>query len=165
MAISPPEVRIWWNQPIARAELIWTAIPFVLVIFIAAISMGPWVRIRDHRRFPAADLELLVTAKQFEWNVTYPGADGRLETGDDFVKRNRLDLPVGRNIVITLRSEDVIHSFFLPNFRVKQDAVPGMSIPLWFQATQTGEYALGCAELCRLPRREPHLRNRCHHSE
>ena len=131
-----------------RAELIWTAIPFVLVIFIAAISMGPWVRIRDHRKFPAADLELLVTAKQFEWNVTYPGADGRLETGDDFVKRNRLDLPVGRNVVVTLRSEDVIHSFFLPNFRVKQDAVPGMSIPLWFQATQTGEYALGCAELC-----------------
>jgi cytochrome c oxidase subunit II len=131
-----------------RAEVLWTAIPFVLVIFIAGISMGPWLRLRDYSRFPRADLELLVTAKQFEWNVTYPGPDGRLETADDFVKRNRLDLPVGRNVIVTLASEDVIHSLFLPDFRVKQDAVPGMHIPVWFNATQPGEYVLGCAELC-----------------
>lgn len=131
-----------------RAEVIWTAVPFVLVVFIAGMSMGPWLRVRDYGRFPTPDLELLVTAKQFEWNVTYPGPDGRLNTGDDFVKRNRLDLPVGRNVTVTLASEDVIHSFFLPHFRVKQDAVPGMHIPVWFQATQAGEYVLGCAELC-----------------
>jgi cytochrome c oxidase subunit 2 len=89
-----------------------------------------------------------VTAKQFEWNVTYPGADGQLNTADDFVKRNRMDLPAGRNVVVTLASEDVIHSFFVPEFRVKQDAVPGMHIPVWFNVTQAGEYVLGCAELC-----------------
>jgi cytochrome c oxidase subunit II len=131
-----------------RAEVVWTAIPFVLVVFIAAISMGPWLKIRDYGRFPTPDLELLVTAKQFEWNVTYPGADGRLNTGDDFTKRNRLDLPVNRNVVVTLQSEDVIHSFFLPDFRVKQDAVPGMHIPVWFNAIRTGDFVLGCAELC-----------------
>ena len=131
-----------------RAEVLWTAVPFVLVVFIAAISMGPWLRIRDYGRFPKPDLQLLVTAKQFEWNVTYPGPDGQLNTGDDFVKRNRMDLPVGRNIVVTLQSEDVIHSFFVPQFRVKQDAVPGMQIPVWFNVTRPGEYVLGCAELC-----------------
>jgi cytochrome c oxidase subunit 2 len=131
-----------------RAEVIWTAVPFVLVIIIAGISMGPWLRIRDYNRFPAPDLELLVTAKQFEWNITYPGPDNRLNTPDDFVKRNRLDLPLDRNVIVRVVSEDVIHSFFLPDFRVKQDAVPGMSIPIWFRATQTGEYVLGCAELC-----------------
>ena len=131
-----------------RAEVIWTAVPFVLVVFIAGISMGPWLRLRDYGRFPTPDLELLVTAKQFEWNVTYPGPDLQLNTADDFVKRNQLELPVGRNVVVTLASEDVIHSLFVPEFRVKQDAVPGMHIPVWFNVTQTGEYVLGCAELC-----------------
>jgi cytochrome c oxidase subunit 2 len=140
--------RAYYVHGNTRTEVIWTAVPFVLVVFIAAISMGPWMRLRDYSRFPTPDLALLVTAKQFEWNVTYPGPDGKLETGDDFVKRNRLELPVGRNVVVTLASEDVIHSFFLPDFRVKQDAVPGMHIPVWFNATRAGEYVLGCAELC-----------------
>lgn len=133
-----------------RAEVIWTAIPFIIVLFIAGVSMGPWLRIRDYDRFPAPDLEVEVTAKQFEWNVTYPGADNRLGTADDFTRRNQLHLPVDRVVHVHLGAEDVIHSFFLPEFRVKQDAVPGMRIPVWFEATQTGTYILGCAELCGL---------------
>lgn len=133
-----------------RAEIIWTAIPFVIVVFIAAASMGTWRDLRDTSRFPAPDVEIEVTAKQFEWNVTYPGADNRLGTEDDFTRRNQLHLPVGRVVHVHLGAEDVIHSFFLPEFRVKQDAVPGMRIPVWFEATQTGTYTLGCAELCGL---------------
>jgi cytochrome c oxidase subunit II len=133
-----------------RAEIIWTTIPFVLVIAIAALSMGPWLRLRDVNRFPPAALEVGIMAKQFEWLVTYPGPDGQLDTDDDFTSRNRLDLPVGRVVHVYLEAEDVIHSFFLPEFRVKQDAVPGMRIPVWFQPEQTGEYVLGCAELCGL---------------
>lgn len=133
-----------------RLEIIWTAATFVVVVFIAAISVGPWIELRNPDRFPPAGLNVAITAKQFEWNVTYPGADGQLGTADDFTGRNQLHVPVGRPVHVTLHAEDVIHSFFLPELRVKQDAVPGMEIPLWFQATRPGEYVLGCAELCGL---------------
>jgi cytochrome c oxidase subunit 2 len=83
------------------------------------------MRIRNVNRFPPAELEITVRAKQFEWLVTYPGPDNQLGTADDFERRNRLDLPVGRVVYVHLEAEDVIHSFFLPEFRVKQDAVPG----------------------------------------
>jgi cytochrome c oxidase subunit II len=133
-----------------RAEVIWTVIPALIVIYIAVASMGPWLRLRDYDRFPPADLQIAIAAKQFEWNVTYPGPDGRLGTADDFTRRNQLHIPVGRVVHVHLTADDVIHSFFVPEFRVKQDAVPGMSIPVWFEATQTGTFALGCAELCGL---------------
>lgn len=133
-----------------RAEIIWTAIPFVIVVFIAGASMGPWLRIRDYNRFPPPALEVEITAKQFEWNVRYPGPDGVLGTDDDFTGRNQLNVPAGRVVHVHLSAEDVIHSFFVPEFRVKQDAVPGMRIPVWFEATTPGTYMLGCAELCGL---------------
>ncbi|MEX1181721.1 MAG: cytochrome c oxidase subunit II [Gemmatimonadota bacterium] len=133
-----------------RVEAIWTLIPFLIVVGIAAISMGPWLRLRDVDRFPPAELEVRVMAKQFEWNVTYPGPDNVLDTADDFTGRNRLHIPVDRVVYVHLGADDVIHSFFLPEFRVKQDAMPGMSIPVWFEAIATGDYVLGCAELCGL---------------
>ncbi|MFQ6046018.1 MAG: cytochrome c oxidase subunit II [Gemmatimonadales bacterium] len=89
-----------------------------------------------------------VRAKQFEWNATYPGPDGEFGTPDDFAQRNRITMPVDTPVVVTLTAEDVIHSMFIPAFRVKQDAVPGMEITVWFEAMETGEYALACAELC-----------------
>lgn len=131
-------------------EIIWTAVPFLIVLFIAFRSKPVWLKVKDPAHFPPAAVQLAVTAKQFEWNVTYPGPDGRLGTADDFTKRNQLRFPVGRPVRVVLRSEDVIHSFFLPHLRVKQDAVPGMEIPVWFQATRTGQFPLGCAELCGL---------------
>ena len=133
-----------------RLEIVWTTVTFVIVLFVAAISVEPWMSVRNPARFPAAELTVEVTAKQFEWQAKYPGADGRLGTADDFTSRNQLHIPVGRAVHVTLLSEDVIHSFFLPHLRVKQDAVPGMRIPIWFEATRSGEYVLGCAELCGL---------------
>lgn len=136
-----------------KAEFVWTLVPFVLVMFIAYASHDVWLEAKVADRTgsaPAGALPLRVIAKQFEWNVTYPGGDERLDTGDDFTVRNQLHIPVGRAVRIELMSEDVIHSFFLPDLRVKQDAVPGMLIPVWFQATVIGEYPLACAELCGL---------------
>jgi len=133
-----------------KLEIIWTAIPFAIVVVIAMMSMGPWMRVRDPSRFPPAALTVEVTAKQFEWNVKYPGPDGVLGTSDDFTGRNRLTVPSNRPVHVVLRAEDVIHSFFLPELRVKQDAVPGMAIPIWFEANRTGEFVIGCAELCGL---------------
>ena len=132
------------------AEVVWTAVPFVIVIWIALASRGVWASIKDPANIPADAMDVRVTAKQFEWNVTYPGADGRLGTPDDFTKRNQLHIPVNAKVRATLESEDVIHSFFLPNFRLKQDAVPGMKIPVWFEANKTGDYQIACAELCGL---------------
>jgi cytochrome c oxidase subunit 2 len=135
-----------------KAEIVWTVIPFFLVLFIVYASNDIWLEVKraDQGGAPANALPLRVVAKQFEWNVTYPGPDGELDTADDFVKRNQLHVPIGRAVRIDLGSEDVIHSFFLPDFRVKQDAVPGMTIPVWFEATRTGEFPMACAELCGL---------------
>ena len=134
----------------SRLEIIWTAATAVIVVIIGIMSRGLWMDIKDPRRFPEPGLELRILAKQFEWNVTYPGADGRLDTADDFVKRNQLHVPVDVPVKVHLQSEDVIHSFYLPELRLKQDAVPGMNIEAWFQATQAGSYTVGCAELCGL---------------
>ena len=131
-----------------RAEIVWTIIPAVIVLAIALASRGVWAQVKDPEEFPSNALPVLITAKQFEWNVTYPGSDGELGTGDDFTVRNRLDVPVGRPTRIILHSEDVIHSLFLPEMRLKQDAVPGMEIQVWFEPTRIGEFPIGCAELC-----------------
>jgi cytochrome c oxidase subunit II len=131
-------------------EIVWTGATAVIVLLLAFLSRGLWLDIKDPQRFPPPGLEVVVQAKQFEWNVTYPGADGVPGTADDIVSRNRMHVPVGVPILVILESEDVIHSFFVPEFRFKQDAVPGMRIPAWFEATRTGEFAIGCAELCGL---------------
>ncbi len=133
-----------------KAEVVWTTITFVIVIGIAFYSKGLWDEIRDPDRIPANAYPIHMMATQFEWNATYAGADGQFDTSDDFVSRNVLHIPVAQPVVVQLQAEDVIHSFFLPEFRVKQDAVPGMITPVWFEATRTGEFTLACAELCGL---------------
>ena len=111
-----------------------------MVMWIALASRGVWASIKDPVNVPADAMEVRVTAKQFEWNVDYPGPDGTLGTADDFTTRNRLEIPVGRPVNILLRSDDVIHSFWVREMRVKQDAVPGMEIQVWFQPTVAGEF-------------------------
>ncbi len=134
----------------ARAEIIWTTIPAVIVIILAIMSQGAWSRIKNPDRFPADALELNIEAKQFEWNITYPGPDGVLDTDDDFGLRNQLHIPVNRPVIVHLSAIDVIHSFFIPVFRIKQDVVPGRTIAVWFEAMETGEFEIACAELCGL---------------
>jgi len=131
-------------------QLAWILVPAAIVLVldlgIDAAGARVWDTVRIH--LPAGDLHLDVTAKQFEWMVTYPGPDGKLGTADDFTLNSELHVPRGRNIRVTLRSQDVVHSFFLPNTRLKQDAVPGRAIDVWFNVTKTGTYELACAELC-----------------
>ena len=133
-----------------RAEVIWTAIPAVICVCLGVFSQPLWSRIKEPENIPAGAINYGVTAKQFEWHFRYPGPDGRLDTDDDFEKRNELHVVVNRTYAVRLRSEDVIHSFFIPNFRIKQDAVPGLTIMAWFKPIRTGEFELGCAELCGL---------------
>lgn len=97
---------------------------------------------------PEESLRVQVMPEQFAWNIRYAGPDGEFGTGDDVTTVNQLHVPVNRPVRVELRSIDVIHSFFLPNLRVKQDALPGTTTSLYFAATRTGQFEIACAELC-----------------
>ena len=143
-----PGRKAFYTHGSTRAEVIWTAIPAVTMVALGLVSNHYWVLMKDKDSVPPNAIQLGVHGKQFEWQMSYPGADGQLGTTDDFTVRNQLHIPVGQPVAVDLTAEDVIHSFFVPEFRVKQDAVPGMHITAWFQATKTGEFEIGCAELC-----------------
>jgi len=127
-------------------EVVWTIIPAVVLLFLAVYQMNAWADVKMRRPVIAPTVE--VVARQFEWRLRYPGRDGELGTADDLHLVNDLHLPIDEDVLIQLKSMDVLHSFFLPNLRIKQDAVPGMKIPVWFRGTEAGEYDLVCAELC-----------------
>src|ERR671918_617494 len=127
-------------------EIIWTIVPAAILIVLSFMSVSTWAKIKRH--VPESDFELNVAAKQFNWEVVYPGPDGKLNTEDDVKFDNDLHIPVNKVVRVHLTSKDVIHSFFLPSLRLKQDAVPGRSILVWFEATKPGKYELPCAELC-----------------
>ena len=143
-----PGRKAFYTHGSTRAEVIWTAIPAVTMVALGLISNHYWVLIKDKKSVPPNAYRLGVHAKQFEWQVTYPGPDEKLGTSDDFTVRNQLHVIVNQPTAVDLTAEDVIHSFFVPEWRLKQDAVPGMHITAWFEATKTGEFELGCAELC-----------------
>jgi cytochrome c oxidase subunit 2 len=107
-----------------RLEVIWTIVPALICVMLALLSRRLWEDIKE--RMPADALQVEVVGEQFAWNIRYQGADGKFSTPDDIVTLNQLHFPVGKPVVVTLMSKDVIHSFFLPEFRVKQDAVPGL---------------------------------------
>ncbi|GBD26864.1 Alternative cytochrome c oxidase subunit 2 [bacterium HR30] len=97
---------------------------------------------------PENALAVRVEARQFVWEIRHAGADGRLDTEDDLEVQNELHVPLGRPVELRLRSRDVIHSFFLPTARLKQDVLPGVEIRRWFVPTQVGRFPIACAELC-----------------
>lgn len=117
-------------------EITWTAIPI-----FTSFGLFAWgaVVFFDIERAPADALPIDVVGKQWMWKLQH--AEGRREI-------NELHVPLGRAVRLTLASQDVIHSFFIPAFRVKQDVIPGRYTSLWFQATKPGEYHLFCAEYC-----------------
>ena len=132
-------------------ELVWTVVPSLILIFLAFYQLRAWAEIKFESKFPAEAREnplARVTGRQFEWRIRYPGPDGEFDTIDDLEIVNELHVPLGEPVVIHLQSMDVLHSFYIPLFRIKQDAVPGMNIPVWFEATKEGTYDLACAELC-----------------
>ena len=145
-----PGRRAVYTHGSTKAEIIWTAVPTVTVIIIGLLSVGVWMDIKGRDSVPEGAYPIGVHGQQFEWMVTYPGVDGALGTADDFDVRNQLHIPVNTPIVIHLTAEEVIHSFFIPQFRVKQDAMPGMDQQVWFEVSEPGAYELACAELCGL---------------
>jgi len=133
---------------------------FTAVVSVTVfVVLDAWVLViamRDlreaHWKYPAADepgvYEVEVLAQQWAWNFRTKGVDGEFGTADDIVTINELHIPEGRPIKFNLTSKDVIHSFFVPDMRVKRDLNPGAINMLWFQAAKTGTFDLFCAELC-----------------
>jgi cytochrome c oxidase subunit 2 len=169
-------------NPVARYRGVSSRIAWVIVGAVAVVELAElffvaiplWAsRMRDVPEANAATV-VRVVAEQFAWNVHYPGADGRFgrtdvrlispedplgidrrdpAATDDFTTINELNFPVGRPVVVQLTSKDVIHSFSLPEMRVKQDAVPGMIVPVWFRPTRVtpgNPWEINCSQLCGL---------------
>jgi cytochrome c oxidase subunit 2 len=144
----------WFSHGSHNLEVIWTIVPAGILLFIALYQMKVWAEYRvvsefpeEARKAPIAE----VMARQFEWRIRYPQPGRILQlqpAENDLYAVNEILVPAGRPVMIYLKTQDVQHSFFLPELRVKQDAVPGQIIPVWFEVTKPGEYALTCAELC-----------------
>jgi cytochrome c oxidase subunit 2 len=127
-------------------EIAWTVVPALILVILTMLSVPAWSKIK--MQAPPTDFDVLVTAKQFNWQITYAGPDGKFGTADDKTFLDEMHVPVSKVVRVHLKSQDVIHSFFVPQFRMKQDAVPGREIVQWFEATKPGKYELPCAELC-----------------
>ena len=117
-------------------EFLWSFIP--LVIFLAVFAWG-WYIYHGMRTMPKNALEINVLGKQWAWEIEYKNG---------FKAVNEVVVPVNTDVKLLLTSQDVIHSFFVPSFRIKQDAVPGRYTALWFNATKLGEFHIFCAEYC-----------------
>ncbi len=130
-------------------EIVWTAATTVIVFVLALLSFPQWSKIKFPSEFPTnPDVVVQVKGKQFNWYMLYPGPDGEFGSEDDVELENQLHVPVNKVVHIRLTSEDVIHSFFVPQLRLKQDALPQRFINVWFEATKPGTYEIPCAELC-----------------
>lgn len=147
-------VRAHYTHGNNRLELIWTVIPAIILVVLTVLSQKVWREVRGE--IPQNAVPIQIEAEQFAWNVRYPGPDAVFGTADDVTTINQLHIPVGKPVRVRLTSigkegkHAVIHSFFLPDFRLKQDVVPGMAIDIWFEATRTGKYEIACAEFCGL---------------
>src|SRR2546426_6570960 len=158
----------WHDNPKVEAILLITTAVILTVLVFMGQRVWASIYFADQ---PQNATIIEVTGEQFVWNFHYAGPDeqfGRTDpklitstnnigidrsdpiAKDDLVTIGVMHVPVGKPVRVRLRSKDVIHSFFLPNFRLKQDAVPGMGIEVWFTPTRPGQYEIACAELCGL---------------
>lgn len=153
-----------------KVEMTWTLVTAGTLGIIAIVQKSTWDEIKKPENFPTGPdvLHIQTFAKQFEWNFRYPNKNGDWGKDDGICLTNDLVVPVNRPIVMEQTSRDVIHSFFLPHMRLKQDVVPGMQIKVWFRPIKTTlemrkqrptykqegkpdeewEYEIVCAELC-----------------
>jgi cytochrome c oxidase subunit 2 len=152
-----------------RLEMIWTVITAIIFISLAVKGQSVWADLH-FRPAPAGAAQVRVTAQQFQWNFHYPGADGKFGRTDptlindsslNFIGLDDADaaskddsvvgsliVQVNRPVNVMLRSRDVTHSLWVPQLRFKQDAVPGLDIPVHFTPNKVGRYEIACAELC-----------------
>lgn len=147
------------------------ALAVVEAVLLIGFAIPAWAN-RVNELPPESESTVVhMIAKQFEWHAHYPGADGRFgrrdlslitptnvvgldrndpSAGDDIISINRMNIPVDTPVIIYLSSQDVIHSLGIAEMRIKQDAIPGLEIPMWFVPTRLGDYQINCSQLCGL---------------
>jgi cytochrome c oxidase subunit 2 len=144
---SPKSQYITGKEPHLKR---WINIPHSLIlicdVIIIVAAVRVWVKVKQ--TLPPADDTIRVVGQQWAWTFQHSGADGTLDTADDVWTSDTLHVAEGKTYHFLLESKDVLHSFFVPVFRLKQDAIPGRTITGWFKATQTGTYDILCAEIC-----------------
>ncbi|MBJ7259537.1 MAG: cytochrome c oxidase subunit II [Chthoniobacterales bacterium] len=162
-----PGSKAYYSHGNNKLELVWTAIPTAIFIGLVIYSNRLWSEL--HSEPPADSVKIDIVGYQFGWDMRYPGADGKLgkvdtkfysmdnkfalvsgdAAGADDFSSTELVIPVGKPVHIYLHSRDVIHSFYVPEFRLYQAAVPGRTIAwVWFQTTKTGDFQLACSQIC-----------------
>jgi len=128
----------------------WIHWPHYLIIvcdiFIIYGAVSVWYNVKQN--LPPAEQRIRVIAQQWAWSFVQPGPDGKLDTADDIKTVDELHIKANTLYHYHLEARDVLHSFSVPVFRLKQDAVPGRVITGWFKATKTGAYDIQCAEIC-----------------
>ncbi|HXV37136.1 MAG TPA: cytochrome C oxidase subunit II [Myxococcota bacterium] len=128
----------------------WISYPHLLVlvfdVVILVFAVKVWYEVKQ--QLPAADATVRIVAQQWAWSFVHPGADRELGTADDIKTVDELHVEVGKVYHFQLEARDVLHSFSVPVFRLKQDAIPGRVITGWFEATGTGTHDIQCAEIC-----------------
>jgi cytochrome c oxidase subunit 2 len=161
--------RATYTHGSSKLEVTWTTVTAVIFIGLAVMGQSVWASLRFNEA-PAGAFQIEVVAQQFQWNFHYAGRDGVFGRTDptliddsslNFIGLDEADpnmkddavhsvliIPVGRPVELALRSKDVIHNFWVPELRFKQDLVPGMVIRVHFTANTVGKYELACAELC-----------------
>jgi len=160
----------YWHDN-TKLEITWTGATALVMLFFLFAALNLWADIQSPAPEDAMVVE--VTGQQFRWVVRYPGPDGAFGRtdatlidlnaenyigvdrsdpagADDVIRVNELQLVKDRPVRVRLRSTDVIHSFFVPDFRVKQDAMPGLVVETWFVPTRDGDFEIACAEHCGL---------------
>jgi cytochrome c oxidase subunit 2 len=129
-------------------EILWTTIPALILLYLGFASQNLWSELRQPTRFPQDAILIKVQAEQWLWHFKYAGPDGVFGTDDDITVDNAFHIPIGQPVRFEVTSQDVIHGFYLPDFRVHQDAVPGLTSQVWLQATKLGTYDLRCTQFC-----------------
>jgi cytochrome c oxidase subunit 2 len=167
---APGATAAYWHDN-SKLEITWTGATAAVMLLFLFAALNLWADVQSPA--PEGAMAVEVTGQQFRWVVRYPGRDGAfgrtdvnlidLDTenyigvdrsdpagADDVLRVNELQLVRDRPVRVLLRSTDVIHSFFLPDFRVKQDAMPGLVVETWFVPTRDGDFEIACAEHCGL---------------
>jgi cytochrome c oxidase subunit 2 len=162
-----PGSKAYYSHGNNKLEIIWTAIPTAIFLGLVIYSNRLWSEL--HSPPPEDSVKVDVVSYQFGWDMRYAGADGQLgkvdvhsysvdnkfglvpgdAAGDDDFSSTELVIPVNKPVHIYLHSRDVIHSFYVPQFRLYQAAVPGRTIAwVWFEPTRTGNFELACSQIC-----------------
>lgn len=137
------------DEPAGRP---WLVGAMVTLGVLASVGLGVWATSRKlaHRHLPTGIdvVHVAVTARDWRWEVLTPGRDGVLGTGDDVARTNELRVPVGRAVVVHLRTRDLVHGLFLQGYGVHQDVTSSREETFWFRATEAGTTTMVCSQMC-----------------